>query len=64
MPNVKSVRLKTKDLLTYHCYCHGNLVTIAAKYVADAYRDSKMRVLEQTATFLPRLWCTIAVDEN
>ena len=27
-------------------------------------RDSKMQVLAQTTTFLPRLWCTNAVDEN
>ena len=27
-------------------------------------RDSKMRVLAQTTTFLPCLWCTNAVDEN
>ena len=29
--------LKTKELLTYHCGCHGNLFTIAMRYVADAY---------------------------
>ena len=33
-----SVKLKTKELLTYHCGCHGNLVTTVTKYVADAYR--------------------------
>ena len=27
-------------------------------------RDSKMRVLAQTTTFLPLLWYTNAVDEN
>ena len=32
-----SIRLKTKELLTHHCCCYGNLVTIATKYVADAY---------------------------
>ena len=37
MPNVKSIQIKTKELLTYHFHCHGNLVTIAARYVADAY---------------------------
>ena len=36
MPNIKSVPLKKKKLLTYHCGCHGNLVTIAAEYVDDA----------------------------
>ena len=31
-----SNRVKTKTLLTYHCGCHGNLVTIAMRHVADA----------------------------
>ena len=31
------VRPKTKELLTYYCGCHGNLVTIATRYVADAF---------------------------
>ena len=30
-----SMQLETKELLTYHCGCHGDLVTIATKYVAD-----------------------------
>ena len=33
-----SIKLKTKELLTYHCGCHGNLVAIVTRYVADAYR--------------------------
>ena len=41
MPNVKSIQLKTKELLTYQCSCHGNLVTIAMRYVADAYHPKK-----------------------
>ena len=32
-----SVWHKTKELLTYHCGCYGNLVTIATKYVAGVY---------------------------
>ena len=32
-----SLQIKTKELLTHHCSCHGNLVIIATKYVADAY---------------------------
>ena len=27
MPNVNSIWLKTKELLTYHYGCHSNLVT-------------------------------------
>ena len=38
MPNMDSIQLKTKELFTYHCGRHGNLVTIAKRYVADAYR--------------------------
>ena len=37
MPHMDSIRLKTKELLTYDCGCHGNVVTIATRYVADAY---------------------------
>ena len=37
MPNIKSIQLETKELLTYFCGYHGNLVTIATRYVADAY---------------------------
>ena len=37
MLNVDSIRLKTKELLTYHCGFHGNLITIITRYVADAY---------------------------
>ena len=37
MPNMDSIRRKTKEFLTYHCGCYGNLVTIAIKYVAGVY---------------------------
>ena len=37
MQNIKSIQLMTKELLTYHSGCHGNLVTIATRYEADAY---------------------------
>ena len=42
MPNVDSTWLKTKELLTYHYGCHSNLVTIATRYVADAYHPKKV----------------------
>ena len=32
-----SIRLKEKELLTHHCSCHGNLVTIATRYLVDTY---------------------------
>ena len=37
MPKMGSIGLKTNELLTYHCGCHDNLVTIARRYVTDAY---------------------------
>ena len=39
--NMDLIRHKTKELLTYHRGWHGNLVTIAARYVADAYRSEE-----------------------
>ena len=32
-----SIKLKKKELLTYHCGCHGNLVTIAMRFVSNVY---------------------------
>ena len=37
MTNIKSIQLETKELLTYHCGCHGNLVIIVLRHMADAY---------------------------
>ena len=37
VPDVDSIRPKTKELLMYCCSCHGNLVTTAMRYMADAY---------------------------
>ena len=31
-----SIQPETKELVTYYCGCHGNLVTIATRYVTDA----------------------------
>ena len=36
-----SVRPKTKELVKFHSGCHGNPVTIAMRYVADAYRPNE-----------------------
>ena len=33
--------LKTKELLMHHCGWHGNLVTMAVRNVADAYRPKE-----------------------
>ena len=30
-------RVKTKELVTCYCGCHGNVVAIAIRYIADAY---------------------------
>ena len=37
MLNNISIQLKTKELLTSHSGCHGNLVTIATRYVSNVY---------------------------
>ena len=37
LPNMSSIQLKAKELLMFHSGCHGNWVTIAARYVADSY---------------------------
>ena len=55
--NGKDVRFKIHELLRYHFHCHGNLFTIATRYVANAYypkealRDNKSQVLAQFTTF-------------
>ena len=41
MPNMISVGLKTYKLLRYYCGSHGNQVTIAVRYVVDAYHTKK-----------------------
>ena len=37
MANMISIGLKAKEVLWHHCSYHGNLVTIATRYVANAY---------------------------
>ena len=37
VPIMDLIWVKTEELLTYHFSCHGNLVTIATRYVVDAY---------------------------
>ena len=34
---MNSIQPKTKELTIHHCGCHGNLVIIAMRYMADAY---------------------------
>ena len=41
IPNMKSIKLMTKELFRYHCDCHGNLITIAMRYMVDAYHPKK-----------------------
>ena len=38
---MNSIRLKAKELLRFHFGCHGNQVTIAMSYVADAYHPKE-----------------------
>ena len=37
MANMMPIGLKTKELLRHHCSYHGNLVTMATRYVANVY---------------------------
>ena len=37
-----SIQFRKKELLIYHFGCYSNLVTIATKYVADAYHPKKL----------------------
>ena len=41
MSNMNLIPVKTKELLRYHCGCHGNIVTIVTDYVADAYNPKE-----------------------
>ena len=41
MPNMISIGLKAYKLIRYHCGCHGKLVTIATRYVADTHHTKK-----------------------
>ena len=41
IPNMDLIRPKAKDLLRYHCGCHGNLVTIAKMHVVDVCHPIK-----------------------
>ena len=34
---MNSIQPKTKELAIHHCGCHGNLLIIAMRYMADAY---------------------------
>ena len=37
IPHMDLIQPEAKELVTYYCGCHGNIVTIATRYVADAY---------------------------
>ena len=39
MPNMNVIQFKTNELLRYHFCCYGNLVTIATRYMTDAYHN-------------------------
>ena len=47
MPKIKSIPLKKKELLTYHCGCDGNLVTMATRYVPDRYCPKEAVIYKQ-----------------
>ena len=41
-----SIPLKTKELVAYYSGCHGNLVTIATRHVADALSMPNMNSIQ------------------
>ena len=47
--NINSIRLKTNELLMFHSGCHGNQVSIATRYEADAYcpREAPYKIWSQ-----------------
>ena len=60
MPNVDSIWLKTKELLTYHYGCHSNLATIATRNgLGDKSRDhTDVQSLNLIASFYMRRFTT------
>ena len=38
---MNSIQPKTKELVRFNSGCHGNPVTIAMRYMADAYRPNE-----------------------
>ena len=47
--NMNLIQLEAKELLRYYCGCHGDLVSIATKYVADAcyLKEAQCQTLRQ-----------------
>ena len=35
--STNSIQLKTKEIFRFHCGCYDNYITIAMRYLADAY---------------------------
>ena len=50
-----SIRLKINELLMFYSGCHGNLVTIAMRYMADAYcpNEPPYQIWLKTKELLP-----------
>ena len=48
---MNSIQPKTKELVKFHSGCHGNPVTIAMGYLADAYRPNE-NLIRLTANVL------------
>ena len=46
MPNMNLTELKTNELLMFHSGCHGNQVSMAMRYEANAYclKDSPYQI--------------------
>ena len=61
---MNSIQPKTKQLVTHYCGCHGNLVTIATRFVADAYCPKSCVVEESPSVgvvaFLSHFYITMS----
>ena len=66
MPNMILLGIKIEKLLRYHCNCHGNLVTTATRYVANAYcpKEASQRKYKARGTFLSSFLDEKSSDEN
>ena len=57
IPNIVWIQLKTKELLMFHLGCHGNCVTIATRWLADAcHAKYWLNMTEEKEVIKVSLW--------
>ena len=66
LDNAKLIAARTKlsEDWNYYKKLRNRVNRLKHHEKKNYFRDKKMRVLVQTTTFRPLLWCTDAVDEN